>query len=116
MRANVPTNDETVMRPVVDDVPAAEKITKEQIELAKIGSNPDWEIIVKYLRARIEVYKNGLFGEDLTNQDTTIIGQRFLAAQSVVAEFSTLIEQVERVTGIVKEALSEAPKKDDGEA
>ena len=114
MRANVPTdNDENVIRPVVDDTPAIEKITREQLELASLGNSPDWAIIVKYMEARIDIYKNGLFGEDLTAQDTSVIGQRFLAAQSVVAEFQSLIDQVNQNTEVVNEAAKEAAKKDE---
>lgn len=111
MRANIPTdNDENVIRPVTEDVPAIEKVTKEQLELAKIGNNPDWGIIVKYLEARIDIYKNGLFGEDLTAQPTEVIGQRFLAAQSVVAEFQSLIDQVTQNTEAVNEAAKQSEK------
>jgi len=109
MRANIPTdNDETVLRPVVDDVPAIEKITKEMLELARLGNSPDWQIIVKYINARIEIYKSGLFGEDLTGQPTSVIGERFLAAQSVVAEFQSLIDQVNQNTEAVNEVAKEA--------
>lgn len=111
MRANVPTDsDENVTRPVVDDALPIEKITQEQLELAKLGNGGDWQIIVKYLDARIEIYKNGLFGEDLTGKDTSVIGQRFLAAQSVVAEFESLIVQIEQNTTAVNEALEDSKK------
>jgi hypothetical protein len=105
MRANVPTdNDENVLRPVVDDEAPIDKVTEEQKELAKIGNSPNLKILTDYLEKRIEIYKNGLFGEDLTGKSTAIVGQRFLAAQSVVAEFQSLIKQVEDNTHLVNEA------------
>lgn len=111
MRANVPTdNDESVMRPVVDEQAPIDKIPKEQKELAKIGNSPDWKILVKYMEKRIEVFQKGLFGEDLQGQDTAIIGQRFLAAQSVVGEFQSLIDQIETHTKAVNEAAKDEPR------
>jgi hypothetical protein len=110
MRANVPVDDETVIRPVVDDTEPIHKVNKEQLELAKLGNNPDWKILEKYILARIDIYKNGLFGENLSAQSTDIIGQRFLAAQSVVAEFQSLIDQIQQTTEIVNEAAKESGK------
>lgn len=113
MRANIPTdNDFEVTQPVQDDKPAEEKITKEQRDLAKIGNSPDWKIILKYLDGRIEVYKNGLFGENMAGADTAIIGQRFLAAQSVIQEFESLKTEVEQTTKAVNEVAKEEVKKD----
>lgn len=105
MRANIPTdNDYSAALPVVDEQPVADKVSQEQKELAKIGNSPDWSIIQKYLDTRIEVYKNGLFGEDLTAQPTEVIGQRFLAAQSVIQEFQSLKDAVAQSTEVVEEA------------
>lgn len=107
MRNNTPTDtgDFGVALPPTDDTPATQKITKEQRELSKIGNSADWKIITSYLNARIEVYKNGLFGEDLRKQSTEIIGQRFLAAQSVIQEFEALKTEVDQVTEIVNAAV-----------
>lgn len=106
MRANVPTdNDFATTLPPQDNSSPQDKVTQEQKELAKIGSSPDWKIITKYLDQRIDVYKNGLFGENLAGQDTAIIGQRFLAAQSVIQEFESLKNEVEQTTKAVHDAL-----------
>lgn len=106
MSQNVPTdNNFSETQPPTDDTPPEQKITQDQRNLAKIGNDPNWGIIMGYLDARIEIYKNGLFGEDLTAQPTEIIGQRFLAAQSVIQEFQSLKNQVAQTTEAVNEAL-----------
>lgn len=106
MRANVPTDDFSVAQPVVDE-PAAAKITQEQRDLAKVGQSADWKIITKYLDSRIEAYKKGLFGEDLSGKPADVIGNRFLAAQSVIQEFEALKSEVETTTKAVKDATTE---------
>lgn len=112
MRANIPTdNDFSATQPVTDDQAPQDKITKEQKDLAKIGNSPNWKIITEYLNGRIDIYKNGLFGENLSGQDTTIIGQRFLAAQSVIQEFESLKSEVENTTAAVNEALKDEKRK-----
>lgn len=109
MSVNVPTNnDPSVALP--PEEPDVAKVTQEQIELAKIGKDPNWGIITKYLNSRIEIYKKGLFGEDLTKVDAAVIGQRFLAAQSVIQEFESLIDQVDTTTQVVEEALADDEK------
>lgn len=106
MRANIPTdNDFSAAQPPTEETAPQDKVTQEQKNLAKIGNSPDWKILTKYLDARIDVYKNGLFGENLAGQDTAIIGQRFLAAQSVIQEFESLKSEVEQTTSAVNEAL-----------
>lgn len=108
MRANIPTdNDFAATQPVTDDTPAQDKITKEQKDLAKIGNSPQWKLISKYIDARIDVYKNGLFGENLSGVDTTVIGQRFLAARSVIEEFESLKQQIDKNTEVVNEVFKE---------
>jgi hypothetical protein len=109
MRANIPTdNDFSPTLPPEDDS-AKQSVSKEQLELAKIGNSPDWQIIKKYIQARVDVYKNGLFGEDLTGKSTDVIGQRFLAAQSVIQEFESLENEIETTTQIVKDVLKNEP-------
>ena len=101
MRANIPTDNYfDSIQPVEDQKPT---LSKEQIELAKIGTSPDWSLIKDYINQRCDIYRIGLFGEDLSGKDTSVIGQRFLAAQSVVREFTELVEEIERVTETVKE-------------
>lgn len=108
MRANIPTdNDFENTQVPVDDTAPEQKITPEQRELAKIGNSADWQIILKYLDARIDVYKNGLFGENLAAQPTEVIGQRFLAAQSVIQEFESLKSEVESTTKAVNEVAKD---------
>jgi hypothetical protein len=109
MRANIPTDDSALL-PVEDAQTAAEKVTKEMRDLANIGSSPSWKIIETYLDQRIDTYKKGLFGEDLSGQDAAVIGQRFLAAQSVIQEFETLKNEVNTVTKAVQDVnTSEEP-------
>lgn len=99
------TGDMSAALPPQDNTPPQDKISKEQKDLAKIGNSPDWSIITKYLDARIEVYKNGLFGENLAGQDAAIIGQRFLAAQSVIQEFESLKLEIDTNTKAVNDAV-----------
>lgn len=107
MRNNIPTDDFSVTQPVTDDPPES-KLTKEQKELAKVGNSANWKIITDYLDSRIEAYKKGLFGEDLSGKPAEVIGNRFLAAQSVIQEFEALKAEVETTTKAVKDATSEA--------
>lgn len=105
MRANAPVDDDfNVIQPPEEGTPV-EKVTQEQKDLAKIGNSPQWKIISEYLDARIEVYKNGLFGEELGGADAATIGNRFLAARSVVSEFESLKYQVETTTQSVNESV-----------
>lgn len=99
------SGDMSAALPPQDNTPTQDKVSQDQKNLAKIGNSPDWTIISKYLDARIEVYKNGLFGENLAGQDTTIIGQRFLAAQSVIQEFEALKTEIEVNTKAVNDAV-----------
>lgn len=96
--SNVPTD--TGMEPLqpVTDPDPSESVTKEQKDLAKVGNSPEWGIIKEYLEARIDMYKNGLFGENLAGADASIIGQRFLAAQAVIGEFQRLQDEIEQTT------------------
>ena len=103
MPGNLPGDDNFSETITPEEVAPEQTISKDQIELAKIGNSPDWSIITKYIEARIDIYKNGLFGEDLTAQPTEVIGQRFLAAQSVIQEFRSLIDEVDRNTEAVNE-------------
>lgn len=110
MPGNLPGDDDFKVATPPTETNPQDKITKEQKELAKIGNSPDWDIIQKYLDARIEVYKNGLFGEDLTAQPTEVIGQRFLAAQSVIQEFQSLKSEIDRNTEAVNETFKKEEK------
>ncbi len=104
MRANVPTDDFVTRLP--EESNPSDAITKEQKQLAAIGNDPKWAILTDYMSKRIEVYQSGLFGEDLSGQDTALIGQRFLAAQSVIREFESLIDEINTTTKAVNEVIS----------
>lgn len=104
MRANIPISDEfNPLQPVGD---SKSELTPEQIALAKIGVSDGWKLLKEYMSQRIETYKVGLFGEDLAGKDTAIIGQRFLASQAVIKEFTGLIDEIDRTTQTVKEVRS----------
>jgi hypothetical protein len=103
MRANVPTDDFVTNLP--EEARPSDSVTKDQLELAAIGNDPKWAILTNYMAKRIEVYQQGLFGEDLSKQDTTIIGQRFLAAQSVIREFQSLLDEINTTTKAVNDIL-----------
>lgn len=109
MRANIPISDEFNPLQPVEDTKA--ELTPEQIALAKIGVSDGWKLFKEYLQNRVEVYKNGLFGEDLTGKDTSILGQRLLAAQVVVQEFENAINEIDRTTKIVREVRSNGIQK-----
>jgi len=101
MRANIPVSDEfNPLQPVEEQ---RVELTPEQLALAKIGVSDGWKLLKEYIDQRIEAYKLGLFGEDLAGKDTAIIGQRFIAAQAVIREFTSLVEEIERTTKTVKE-------------
>lgn len=102
--ANIPTDDfGTEFFSSEPAQPAT--MSKEDLELARVGNSPNWKIIRSYMEDRVEAYKKGLFGEDLSGKDAAIVGQRFLAAMSVVRELESLIEQVEVVTKSVNEVI-----------
>lgn len=110
LRTNSPVDDFKVLDAPDESIPPHEKVTKEQLELAKIGNSPNWKIIKDYLNNRIDNYKKGLFGEDLTGKDASVIGNRFLAAQTVIQEFEALINEVEMTAKSVEEALKDESK------
>ena len=109
MRANIPVSDEFNPLQPVEDTKA--ELTPEQLALAKIGVSDGWKFLKEYMNQRIETYKVGLFGEDLTGKDATIIGQRFLASQAVIKEFTGLIDEIDRTTQTVKEVRSNGIQK-----
>ncbi len=108
MRANIPVNNDLdLVQPVGDIEP---ELTREELLLAKIGLSEGWALFRDYLKQRAEVYKNGLFGEDLTGKDATILGQRLLAAQVVIREFESAIDEIDRTTKTVKEMARKRKK------
>lgn len=102
MRNNLPSDDFgfDATSPVQDN---GLTITKEMLELARIGNSPNWKVIKTYVEGRVEAYKKGLFGENLEGKSTDIIGQRFLAATSVIHELESLVAEVEKVTESVND-------------
>lgn len=110
MRGTIPMDDGFDVTKLLNDLPQEDKITPEDLALSKLGASPEWKIISDYLDQRIDVYRKGLFGEDLAKVDTTIIGQRFLAAQSVIHEFEALQAEINGVTQSVKDATAQRSK------
>jgi len=109
MRANIPVGDEfNPLQPVEDQ---RAELTPEQLALAKIGVSDGWGLLKGYIEQRVEAYKLGLFGEDLAGKDTSIIGQRFIAAQAVIREFTSLVEEIDRTTKTVKEVRQNGVQK-----
>lgn len=103
---NVPIGDDLSVTQLIEEANEADKVSPEQIALAKIGNSADWKLVTDYLNQRIEIYKQGLFGEDLKGMDYALIGQRFLAAQTVIHEFEALKEEIDTVTQAVNNAKS----------
>lgn len=104
MRANSPVDDFRVLEPPQEESPES-KLTPEHKQLAKLGKSAEWKLIKDYLDTRVNLYKNTLFGQDLSEMPAAEIGNRFLAAQTVVYEFEALIKEVEQTVQIVDDAI-----------
>lgn len=101
MRANIPvTND---LSDISFDEEVKPELSREELLLAKIGLSDGWKLLEEYFEKRISNYREGLFGEDLTGKDTSIIGQRFLSAQAVIREFENVIKEIKNAVENVKE-------------
>jgi hypothetical protein len=108
MRGNSPIGDFNTVLNVVEDEPAVSKLTREDLELAKVSKSPDWKVILAYLNARISVCKEEMFKTSLDGGDLTKIGAGFLASRAVVNELQAVIDKVE----LTAKAVNDAAKSD----
>lgn len=104
MRTNSPVGDFNTVLSIVEDDPAVSKLTREDLELAKISKSPDWRVILAYLNARIAVCKEEMFKSQLDGGDLAKIGAGFLASRAVVNELQAVIDKVELTAEAVKDA------------
>ena len=110
MRANSPLPSDDISRVLsdVEEDSAVSRLTREDLELAKVNSSPDWQVILSYLNSRIEACKDEMFKKQLDGGDLLKIGAGFLASRSVVNELQAIIDKVQ----LTAKAVSDAAQKD----
>lgn len=108
-RANSPTNNDDgfAVTQLLDEVEQQAKVSSDQQHLAAVGTSEGWKMLRAYIEKRVDSYKQALFGEKLEGVDAATIGNRFLAAQSVISEFESLINEIDTVTKSVQDATKE---------
>lgn len=105
LRANSPVDDFAVLNDVVEDSPS-QKISTEMKELAKAGNSRDGKIILDHLQLRVDTFLNQMKVMDVVSVDPITALARVLAAQTIIQEFESVLNDVE----VSKNAVADAAK------
>jgi hypothetical protein len=110
MRANSPTTNDigSLLRlPTEDERTPLEKLTREELDLAKAAKSANGQIILQHLQRRVDNFTTQLKSQKVEG-DHVVALAKVMAAQVVIEEFEGVINESRQAIKAVEDAAKKS--------